>query len=96
MYWQAPAAEEMAGTGLKAKHFKAPKVELWPENEPAILLFSQFSTQWRVGMNGPVGLDYGVIFHELDRRELSRDDYNDTMQAVRVIERAALDEMRKD
>ena len=96
MYWHAPTAEEMAAVGLKAKHYKRPKVALWPENEPAILLFSQFSTQWRVGMNGPVGLDYGVIFHELDRRGLSRDDYDDCMWAVRVIERAALDEMRKE
>lgn len=95
LYWRTPAAADLEGTGLKAKHFKPPKVSLWPENETGLALFTQFSTQWRTGPSGAVGLDYGVIFHELDRRELSRPDYDDAMWSVRVIERAALNEMRK-
>ena len=30
-------------------------------NRPAWALWLTVSTQWRVGMNGPVGLDYGAV-----------------------------------
>ena len=30
-------------------------------NGPAWTLWSLACTQWRVGMNGPVGLDYGAV-----------------------------------
>ncbi len=64
---------------------------VWPENWPAVHLFTQFATQWRVGPGGAVGLDYGVIFHELDRRALAAADYDDLMDSLRTIESAALD-----
>jgi hypothetical protein len=57
-------------------------------------LFTTFSTQWRVGMNGPVGLDYNVLLHELDRRDLSRDEYDDLFGSIRLMEREALKEMQ--
>lgn len=69
---------------------------LWAENWPAIQLFTQNSTQWRTGVSGPVGLDYTVIFHELDRRGLPSEDYDDLMGCIRVIEQVALAEMRKE
>jgi hypothetical protein len=65
---------------------------LWPENAAAIDLYWQFRTQWRTGFNGPIGLDYGGIQHELARRKLPPDDYDDLMACIRVIEQAALDE----
>lgn len=46
-------------------------------------------------MNGAIGLDYLVVFHELDRRGLSREEYDDFMDCIRVIESAALAEFRK-
>jgi len=36
-------------------------VEVLPDAWPAVTVFNAMSTQWRVGMGGPVGLDYGVI-----------------------------------
>lgn len=90
LYWQAPAAKELAALGLCQSDFAPPEVELWPENWPAIQLFTQLSTQWRIGPSGPVGLDYNVVFHELDRRQLGRDDYDDMMGAIRTIEEVAL------
>ena len=63
---------------------------LWAENLPAIDLYLRVQTQWRVGLGGSVGLDYNVLFHELDRAALARDDYDDLFDAVRVIERAVL------
>ena len=49
-----------------------------------------------MGMGGPVGLDYGVIQHELDRLGVSGDDYTDMLDRLRIIEAAALEEMRKE
>ena len=37
-------------------------------------------------MGGPIALDYTVIFHLLDRMDLSKDDYDQLFDAVRVIE----------
>lgn len=64
--------------------------EVWPENMPAIHLFSSLSTQWRHGMNGPTGLDYNVLFSRMDRMKLSERDYDWLFDDVRVIEREAL------
>ena len=35
--------------------------EVWPENWQALEMWLQVCTQWRVGMNGAVGLDYNVL-----------------------------------
>lgn len=49
-----------------------------------------------MGTAGPVGLDYNPILHELDRRNLPAEQYDELMDAIRVIEGAAIDEMMKD
>ena len=64
---------------------------LWAENWPAMKFYLEvMRTQWRHGFSGPTGLDYNVLLHELDRRDLSRDDYDDLFGAVRTIESEAL------
>ena len=67
---------------------------LWAENWPAMKFFTDMGTQWRQGFNGPTGLDYGVLLHELDRLDLPRDEYDDLFGSIRVMEREALNEMR--
>jgi hypothetical protein len=57
---------------------------------PAINLFSQLSTQWRTGMNGPTGLDYNVLFVCLDRLKLPDQDREWLFDDIRVIEAEAL------
>jgi len=81
--------------GLSKEDFPPPSIELWPENWPSIQLFTHMSTQWRVGGSGPVGLDYNVIFHELDRKGLAVDDYDDMLACIRVIESTALEAIHK-
>ena len=83
MYWRAPTESELMQLGLKAKHFPPPQVELWPECVLPIELFSRVATQWRVGAGGPIGLDYNVVYREL-------------MAAIRIIERAALEQMQQE
>ncbi len=64
---------------------------MWDENWSAIQLFSRFNTQWRVGMAGPVGLDYSVIQADREVARLSDSDLADLMDRLRVIEFAALE-----
>ncbi|WP_082306635.1 DUF1799 domain-containing protein [Mizugakiibacter sediminis] len=95
LYWKPPNPEELEPYGLTADDYPPPSVELWPENWPAIQLFTRLSTQWRVGAGGPVGLDYGVLFHELDRMGLDTEAYDDLFASIRVIEGIALNELHK-
>lgn len=47
-------------------------------------------------MGGPYGLDYNIVYRELDRLELDRESEEELMAAIRVIEAAALRVMRED
>lgn len=71
------------------------KCVLWAENWPAMRFFLQIKTQWLHGFSGPTGLNYLVVFHELDRRNLTQDEYDDLFGSLRLIESTALEEMRK-
>lgn len=90
------AAAEGAEFGMLPSDFSEDESALWEENWPAVQLFSQNSTQWIQGPGGPAGLNYVVLFHELDRRGLSRDEYDDMMACIRHIEQAALAEIHRD
>lgn len=68
-------------------------VEIWPENLEAFELFVALRSQWRVGMAGATGLDYGVMFHKMDRMGLTAERYEELEDQMRVLEHAALDEM---
>jgi hypothetical protein len=72
------------------------RCELWAENWPAMKFYNEvMATQWRHGFNGPTGLDYNVLLHELDRRDLGRDEYDDLFGSLRIIEQTALTEFRR-
>lgn len=70
-------------------------IEIWPENEAAINLFSTISTQWRTGMSGATGLDYNVLFMRMDRMRLSDAQHQQLFDDIRVIESEALTIMNK-
>jgi hypothetical protein len=83
--------------GIAALLMSEPDYEVWPENMPAINLFSSISTQWRTGMSGPTGLDYNVLFSRMDRMHLSAQDCEWMFDDIRVIESEALSFLnRKD
>ena len=46
-------------------------------------------------MGGRTGLDYLVLYHKMDRMNLSEDDYAQLEHDIAVLERAALEEMNK-
>lgn len=80
----------MFAAGLRPEDFDDESFEMWPENEAAISLFASVSTQWRVGMNGPTGLDYNVLFARMDRMKLSEEAHERLFQDMRVVEAEAL------
>lgn len=55
----------------------------------------RMQTQWRVGMNGPTGLDYNVLFRFLDRMDLDADDYDEMIADVQVMELEALNTINR-
>lgn len=54
-------------------------------------VFSDLSTQWVWGMNGPVGMNYLVVFALLDRLGYEGDDWHAALDDIRRMERAALE-----
>ena len=80
----------MYAAGLRPEDFEADSFELWPENEESIDLFCEISTQWRVGMGGPTGLDYTALFARMERLKFDDQTHERLFQDIRVIESEAL------
>lgn len=59
------------------------------------LLFEALGTQWRTGAMGLVGLDYNVAYHKMDRMGLEPERYEAMESDLRVMEDAALKELRR-
>lgn len=86
----------MQGLGLTREDFKEEiSAEVFPDNWLAVRIFDDLSTQWRVGMNGPTGLDYGVIPAVLRARGIPRKEWNTIFDAIRVMEPVALQEIHR-
>ena len=69
--------------------------EVWPCNVPAVNLFVSLGTQWRVSFGGAYGLDYGVLPQVLRMSGVPRKEWPDLFESLRILEDAALEEMRK-
>jgi hypothetical protein len=95
MYEAGPNEEELAQFGLTLDDVAADPVDVWPENEQAWRLFSFVGTQWRVGMGGATGLDYGPLYHKMDRMGLAPDEYERLEGEIQIMEYAALACMQK-
>lgn len=68
-----------------------PPTEVWDCNWPAYQLFTAVLTQWRVGMNGPIGLDYTALktvmdIHGIEDKKQMLEDINVMeVEAIKVI-----------
>lgn len=67
--------------------------EVWPEHEESVLLFLRTQTQWRVGGNGVVGLDYGVVLQIMDLYAV--EERRQTLEDLQVMETRAKDLINK-
>lgn len=69
---------------------------VWSCNVPAVNLFVQLGTQWLVGPGGAYGLNYSVLYQKLDRMGVSPEEAEQLEEDIRILEDAALEEMRKE
>ena len=88
-----PDAAELAAFDLTAEDVAEPDYELWPDTEPSVMVFAAMRTQWRVGMNGPTGLDYGVLPLVMKMEGVPVRDQTHVFNDIRYMERAALEEI---
>ena len=65
-------------------------VEVWPDNHAAFILFNNLSTQWRIGMGGPTGLDYAAVYPLIDRAAKDPQEWDELFSDIQVMEGAAL------
>jgi hypothetical protein len=72
-----------------------PPVEVWPDNVQAVNTFIAMGTQWRVGMAGATGLDYAALPVVMRLSGVLAAERADVFDAVRTMEDAALETMRK-
>lgn len=82
--------------GLTIQDIEPVPVALLPENRLPFEVFCAMDTQWRVGAGGASGLDYGALPTVLRLLGIKRAEWSEVWDAVRVMERAALEEMHKD
>jgi len=59
---------------------------LLPENVEAVAWFLKIKTQWRMGMNGPTGLDYGVFIQCAKDEGVRRRDRVWLLEDLRLLE----------
>lgn len=96
LYRRAPAAQELAAFGIEAADIAEPPVELYPDTLPALDLFAALGTQWRVGQGGVTGLDYAAAESALRLQRAPRSRWPTLFADLRVMERAALEELRRE
>lgn len=70
-------------------------VEIWPDCLPAFNVFQAMSTQWRISMNGPTGLDYNVLPELWKRLGIKKKDRDQVFADLQEMERAALTVMAR-
>lgn len=84
-----------AGVPLAAIQGAVPAPEperphLWPENARPVEVFVALRTQWRMGPEGPVGLDYAALQAEPLWRALPPRERARVRAGVQVLEDEAL------
>ena len=68
-------------------------VDVWPENWPSYLVFSAMQTQWRMGFNGPTGLDYTALSEVWRRLKVPVQERDVIFADVQIMELAALEQI---
>lgn len=69
--------------------------EVWPDNWVSFGVFVSMGTQWRAGMGGPTGLDYGVLSDVMRLGGVPEAEWPYVFGNVRLMEGEALKQMQK-
>lgn len=92
MFWRPHHGGEADKVGfLIANAVKESTVEVWPENWATWCLFRDQRNQWRIGFNGPTGMDFNVLYRDLDDLGITGDERLRLKADMRAMEQAALD-----
>lgn len=70
-------------------------VEVWPENWQTLEVFADLMSQWNVGMNGVIGLRYEALPLVFKLHSIKRKRQMELFDGLRVMERAAINEINK-
>lgn len=70
------------------------ELEIWEENIMAVRIFGDMLTQWNAGPSGLVGLRYESLPVVMRYRGVPAAERAGVFDAVRVMERAALETIR--
>jgi hypothetical protein len=65
-----------------------------PENALAVTWFMKMQTQWRMSMNGPIGLDYGLFLLWAKEEGMKRRDRVWVLEDLRLMESRFLPAIR--
>jgi len=90
-----PTQEEAAAAGFEPEDYASDPVDIWPDTYWAYEAMNAMATQWRMGMNGPTGLDYSAIPMVLRMIGAPRSEWQQLYSDLRVMEAAALGAMNK-
>lgn len=84
--------------GLRLEDLAGPGdgIGIWEDNWLAVMAFVNLGTQWRMGSAGPIGLDYSAIEPTLRLIGTPQREWPEIFHCLRVLERAALEEMKPD
>lgn len=94
MYDPGPSDEELKAFCLTREDVEdTSDFEIWPENWVPFLVFSEVSTQWRVGAGGATGLDYVAVKWVMDLMKIKKK--YEVLRAIRTMESSALKTMNK-
>lgn len=94
MYDSGPSDEELKAFCLTREDVEdTSDFEIWPENWIPFLVFSEVSTQWRVGAGGATGLDYVAVKWVMDLMKIKKK--YEVLRAIRAMESSALKTMNK-
>jgi len=74
----------------EAEGFKGIEGGVYPDNILTVKIFCDMATQWRVGMNGLIGLDYNVLPFVFSTRRIKKKDREDVFDSLKVMENAVL------
>jgi len=89
-------ANEAAAFGLSVEEASSHLTcEVWPDNAATVNVFVAMATQWRTGPGGVVGLDYSALPAVFDLLDVPRLERAEVFDGFRLMEDAALGEIRK-
>jgi hypothetical protein len=94
MYDSGPSDAELQAIGiLREDVIDRSDFEVWPENWLPFKVFSEVSSQWRMGQGGPIGLDYLAVKWVMSLMKVKRK--YEVLRAIRIMESSAITQMSK-